>query len=281
MSMKKLITAGIAAAAAVSVTLSAGAVNLGYSEKDVAFYMSSDEEVVVSAQVNFPGTEMDEIFSTVFEAKIPAGALEEGPYAFSVVSHNDIFDGQKAIDALHFYYSYMGYSICIWETYAFDICFYDKNKNPVSPENVKITMKLSEMSDLYDVFIEEPDGSLTRLDHSEEADGISFVPPHLSKFYVVSYVFMQIAPPSVPPVYDAEAVTMPETDDDTNKDHTDGTNSEPVSETTDNSKPLPKPDDKGANTGDSGSAVAVAAGVIAFAALGAAVIASKAKKTSK
>ena len=77
--------------------------------------------------------------------------------------------------------------------------------------------------------------------------------------------------------------------DDTNKDPVDGgkseptsePTSEPASETSDTSAPLPKPDDKGANTGDSGSAVAVAAGIIAFAALGTALVASKSKKASK
>ena len=318
MKFRKGILTGIAALAAASMTLSVSAAGLGYSSQDVEFYIDNTEDVYLSAKINFPDTVMTDLGGITIDAKLPADCLDEGAYIFkaeSIVDEDLRTRTQKALSAL---YDDEYHLASLKEIYAFDLSFTDENSNFVSPEGVGITLNMFyEGGCSYDIFVEEADGTLVKVDREFVMTGMFFIAPHFSRFVAAGYYDQYIGP--VPSPIPDEDASVPEEgwpdNDPTTPDPTtaDPTSSKPTSprptdktshvpsqnsessvdseisdltsdttgETSDTSAPLPKPDDKGANTGDSGSAVAVAAGIVALAALGAAVIASKSKKTSK
>ena len=321
MKLSKAFFTGVAAAVAASMTISVSAAGLGYSTQDVEFYVDNVNEVKLSTKVDFPDTVMSEYGGLTIDALIPAGSLEKGAYTFKAESFVDDDLRERTSEFLSQLYDVEGvYSTELKEIYTFDLSFTDEDGNLVSPDGVEITLNMYYAGGCsYNVFVVEADGSLTRLDHEYVMTGMKFVPPHFSQYVVAGYIEHYVGRSPTPiPDYDAsEPEYDPTTPDPTspppttsrpntspkpvdrtshiphessensieNEESQGSMNEPPLPSESENTTPesqvLPKPDDKGANTGDSGFAVSVIAGVIALAALSTALVASKSKKASK
>lgn len=265
MKFRKGIISGIAAAAAASVTVSVGAVGLGYSSQDVEFYMESYEDTVVSAKVNCPDTVMEEYGGITIDAKIPTGALQEGSYTFRAVSIADPDDWRRTNDALHFYYAINGMSTtALQELYAFDLSFFDENGTVVHPENVEITLNMFFAGGCgYDIFVEEADGTLTKLPHQDVYCGLAYTAPHFSKYIVAGYLYesinydpgTEISEPDIvtPPVVDPEPGSTPTSGGTTSKPGTPKPSDRPTSRPTSEpeSEPTDEPTDEPASEPES------------------------------
>lgn len=164
MNMKKVLTATLACATVAAMTgVVASATTLGFSEDKFVITDQATEGTV------FLDTEIPLSFS------IPAGMVEEGTEVKFVANPNTDSQGDFAAKLNTLGVKYDDY-------FVLDLAFY---ANDVALELTNIPMTLSTTA--FDaVYVEEKDGSLTKVD-SKLYDGfLYFDAPHFSNYVFVS-----------------------------------------------------------------------------------------------
>ncbi len=264
MNMKKGIIAGLAALAVACPAISASAAPIGYSDQNVDFYVNPGEETKVAVTLDIVPIDVPchepHNYITI-EVSFPEGTLPEGAYTFAadaLLSNSENSDSalyEAYTDLMNTEFQGKEDELLGYDVFNFSVV--NENGDYVSPAGAVIT--ITSDSEYNIVFVLNEDGSYR------------FKAPHFSRFILAKVTdpekFVDIYKNSEQEIISESSVDPIVSYDDEKSDT--------------QSKPLPDPDDKGANTGDNGAVFALIFGAIALASLAAVAAASKSRKASK
>ena len=275
MNFKKSIIAGLAALAVACPAIAANAATIGYSSQGADFYVSAGQETKVTVTLDNIALDVpchEPHIMLDVTVTIPADALPEGAYTFTADSL--LNNGENSSPELYNVYEALISSVFaddpdeIIDYDVFDFSFTNENGENVSPKGAIITINAQDYNHFYNIgFVMNEDGSLSSFPVTNNSGIYDMVPPHFSRFILAQVKHPDqfiIEDESAPEVDDPPApqpITIPESTDTTV------------------SNPQPKPDDKGANTGDNSSAFSAVIAVAALASLGIAAVARTRRKS--
>ena len=277
MNMKKGIIAGLAALAVACPAISASAAPIGYSDQNVDFYVNPGEETKVAVTLDIVPIDVPchepHNYITI-EVSFPEGTLPEGAYTFAadaLLSNSENSDSalyEAYTDLMNTEFQGKEDELLGYDVFNFSVV--NENGDYVSPAGAVIT--ITSDSEYNIVFVLNEDGSYDKdLVYHLPNGSYRFKAPHFSRFILAKVTdpekFVDIYKNSEQEIISESSVDPIVSYDDEKSDT--------------QSKPLPDPDDKGANTGDNGAVFALIFGAIALASLAAVAAASKSRKASK
>ena len=285
MSIDKKILAALSvvtvAATIGAVTVSAVGLGNSTSTAEKEFAVKESEAVTVQLPVDATGTEgkADDLVVVEF----PEGALSAGDYKLEVKAVEDI-----ALMQEFDYFANMDGGT-VWRSVVIEINLYDADGNAVHDVTPTITLKMAK-ENYYNAVAVYENGTFSWLTfNGDYVDGrhesttpdpytVSGEAPHLSRFVFASIV-RETSGSDDEPIAPPQDSSEPEVVESSDEKSYEFISESKSSQSSKGSKP--NADKEGYTTGDNGNATAIVFAVMSVAALGTALVATKAKKSEK